>query len=355
MKHVLSFLLMFLLAAHARTQPTSLEAFIDDYAKTHEFNGTVLVGQKGTKLVQESFGLANFQFAIANTNTTKFKIASVTKLFTTVLIMQLYDEQKLTLEARISAYLPGYAGEGANKVSVFDLLTATSGLDPFEKNGDEVYETRLTSDEILARYCSGALVSTPGERFNYNNADYVILGKIVEKLRGKPYDRVLEERILHPLGMKSSGMVRVADVVDGLAYAYDRNEDTHAITNEPFYYVENYGASGGMYATADDLLRFATALYGGTLVSKRALELMLQPHLGSYAFGLWVYEGEVAGVHVKVAERQGSIEGSNARLLHLMNLDANIILLSNMWTASLDEFQRAIIRKLAEQSVAASP
>ncbi len=105
MKYVLPFLLILSLATDARAQRPALATFIEDYARTHELNGTMLVAHHGDKLYQQSFGSTNFQLSVANTNTTKLKITSIIKLFTTVLVMQLYDEERLALEAPISTDL----------------------------------------------------------------------------------------------------------------------------------------------------------------------------------------------------------------------------------------------------------
>ena len=98
---------------------------LSSYARANHFNGTILVQQKGKTFYGRSFGMANVPFAVPNTNATKYRIASITKLFTSVLIMQLQEEKKLDLNQPIRAYLPSYKGEGAEKVTIFNLLTAT--------------------------------------------------------------------------------------------------------------------------------------------------------------------------------------------------------------------------------------
>jgi D-alanyl-D-alanine carboxypeptidase len=183
---------------------SAFDAVMTDYLRIHHFNGTILVQQRGRKIYNESFGLANFQFGIPNTNETKYQIASITKLFTTVLIMQLAEQGKLDLKDTIKAHLPSYKGEGAEKVTIFNLLIATSGIESNEKDAHAhdipaMYARPHSTDELLNLFCSGKLENQPGEVWNYNNADYVILGKIIEAICDKPYEEVLKERIFDDL------------------------------------------------------------------------------------------------------------------------------------------------------------
>jgi len=129
--------------------PLSLHAqpatgrFIEDYAKEHRFNGTILVQKDGKISFVRSFGLANIPFEVPNTRQTKYKIASITKLFTSVLILQLHEQGKIDLNKTIGTYLPDYAGEGADKVTIHHLLHHTSGLPNFDTVKD--METALKS------------------------------------------------------------------------------------------------------------------------------------------------------------------------------------------------------------------
>lgn len=113
--------------------------------------------------------------------------------------------------------MPNYTGEGADKVTVHQLLNHTSGMANIDRNltsaesaikkGIPHYQTPLTTDDLLAKYCSEKLVNQPGRAFDYNNADYIILGKIIERIHGKTYEQVLKENISQPLAMRDSGHV----------------------------------------------------------------------------------------------------------------------------------------------------
>jgi D-alanyl-D-alanine carboxypeptidase len=278
-------------ATLAQVQAQPLEAAVRDYATAHNFSGTILAQHKGKPIYQQSFGVADRAFDNPVKTNTKFRIASITKAFTAVLVLQLYEQGKLDLRATIKTYLPDYRGDGAGRVTIHHLLNHTSGIQNLDtitsyeaavKQGLEVYQLPHATDELLARYCSGKLVHQVGEVFDYNNADYIILGKIIEKVTGKPFSDALKERILGPLGMTESGMLYQRDVVKDLAKTYYKPGEAQPLINDLPVYIENWYAAGSMYSTAGDLLKFSDALFGGRLLKLQTLGLMLKPGLDDY-------------------------------------------------------------------------
>jgi D-alanyl-D-alanine carboxypeptidase len=231
------------------------------------------------------------------------------------------------------------------KRSRYNLLTATSGLEDFDKQGLDVYERPFSTEELLTRFCSKSEME-PGKKFNYNNADYVVLGKIIEEIYKKPYEQVLSEQILQPLKMKNTGMCADAAIIKNLANTYYWDDSTKSATNSEHNYIENYYASGAMYSTASDLLLFSNALYGDKILKDETLKLLLRPSLSTYACGLWVYDLDINRQKVKIAERQGNIRGATTRLLRVLDKDVTIIFLTNLYRANLDEFQVEIIKLL---------
>jgi D-alanyl-D-alanine carboxypeptidase len=354
-KYLLLWIVTLLLPQSLLAQPSTPDSFIEAYAKEHNFNGTILVQKSGEIRFAKSFGLANIPFKVPNTVQTKYKIASITKAFTSVLILQLHEEGKVDLHKTIGTYLPDYAGEGADKVTLHQLLNHTSGLPNFDtvkdietalKSGIPVYQTPYTSDELLAKFCSGKLVNTPGKVFDYNNCDYIILGKIIERVSSKPYEQVLRERILQPLGLKDTGMLRQSEILDGLADTYFYRDDLKALVNDFPVYPENSYAAGAMYSTARDVLAFANALFGGKLLKKEGLALMTTPGLDDYGYGVWAYETKVEGQKHRVVKRPGRIMGAQTQLFHLLDDNITVVILSNTGTTDLDEFVAEIGKRV---------
>ena len=332
----------------AEAQGQGLARTVRQYASTHAFSGTVLVQKRGTLLYQESFGLADRAFNVPITSSTKFRVASITKAFTAVLVLQLVEQGRLDLRAPIRAYLPDYPGEGADKVSIHNLLNHTSGIENFDRiksyeeavrSGMEVYQLPHTTDELLTKYASGRLVGDVGKTFDYNNGDYVILGKIVEKLYGKTFDTVLDERILHPLGMRVSGMLYQQEIVPNLAHTYYKPGGASPLINDLPVYIQNWYSAGGMYSTAADLATFADALYGSSkLLTPHTLDRMLTPGLDDYGYGVWVKDVDVRGKRHRVAQRPGSIMGANTLLLRFLDDDLTVVILSNTNATDIDAF-----------------
>lgn len=355
MKHAILLIFLWLLPKSALPQAPEPDSFIADYAKKHGFNGSILIQKAGKISYAQSFGLANFQFKISNTNETKYKIASITKVFTSVLILQLRENGKIDLGKTIKTYLPDYTGEGADRVTIHQLLNHTSGIENFDrvksaddaiKNGLPYYQTPYTSDQLLAKFCSGPLTNPPGKIFSYNNGDYIILGKIIERLYGKSFEQVLTEKILQPLKLTQAGILHQHQIIDGLAYTYFMREDLKALANDLPVYPENWFAAGAMYATPGDVLAFSNALFGGKLLHKESLALMITPGLDDYGYGVWSYEGKIGGKKYRTVKRPGQVMGAQSQLYHLIEPDITVIILSNTGTTDLDEFVAEIGKRL---------
>ena len=338
-----------------QAQAQTLETTIRNYAREHNFNGTILIQHKDKKIYQQSFGVADRAFGIPIKDDTKFRIASITKLFTAVLILQLYEQGRLDLHATIKTYLPGYSGEGAGKVTIHNLLNHTSGIQNIDKiksyeeavkNGIEVYQLPHTTDDLLNKYCGGKLVHESGKVFDYNNADYIILGKIIEKITAKTFAGALGERILDPLGMTESGMLYQHQIVRNLANTYFKPDETKPLVNDLPVYIENWYSAGGMYSTTDDLNKFATALFGAKLLKSETLSLMLKSGLDDYGYGLWIASPKIGGKRYRVAHRPGRIMGANVVLLRFLNEDVTITILSNTNATDIDAFSFLIGRAL---------
>jgi len=351
MRRLLILVLVLSLHPNVAAQTRAAERFITSYAQKNNFSGSILIEKNGRVSYAKSFGLANRQFSVPNTNHTKYKIASITKLFTSVLILQLHEQGRIDLNSTIKTYLPDYTGEGSDKVTVNQLLRHTSGIENIDKvktakdaieNGLPVYQKPYTSDELVRRFCSGPLVNVPGKVFDYNNADYIILGKIVERIYGATYESVVTKRIIQRLGLMNTGMLHQSDVVTGLADTYFFRDDLKRLANDLPVYPENWYAAGAMYSTADDLLKFSDAVFNGKLVNADSLALMLKPELDDYGYGVWVYKMKIGNSRPTIVKRPGAIMGAQSMLFHILDQNVTIIILSNTDAVSLDDFAAKI-------------
>lgn len=335
----------------AAPAPRPLAATIGDFAGAHDFSGTILVRERGRTLYRRSFGLADRAFGVPASARTRYRIASITKLFTSVLILQLAQEGRLDLDAPLRDALPDFPGGGADRVTIAQLLNHTSGIAQWDKvgsyqeafrNGIEQYQRPLDPAALLARCCAGPLEREPGRSFDYNNADYIVLGRIVERLTGKSFEDSLAERILKPLGLRETGMAHWDRIVPRLAPTYFYRDDSRTLIAEMPGYWENWYAAGGMYSSAGDLSAFADALYGGRLLRPEMLRRLLAPGLDDYGFGLWSYSFTRGGRTWRVAKRPGRIMGANAVLYRLLDRNMTIVILANTNQADLDVFAQRI-------------
>lgn len=332
----------------AYAQLPKVDAYIEKFTKENNFNGTILIERNEKTVYKKSFGLANFPFKLPNTTDTKYKIASITKAFTSVLILQLYEQGKIDLDKTINTYLPDYKGIAGDKVTVKQLLNMTSGmrnmddrtsLESVLKDGIPQYQIPRTADQMLVKYCSDTLVREPGSEFDYNNADFIILGIIIEKVTEKSYEENLNEKILRPLKMWNSGMLTQEKIVDKLADTYFYRDDIKMLVNDLPVYWGNWYAAGSMYSTAEDIQKFANALFGKKLLKQETLNQMFTSGLGEYGLGVWVYEDyNINQKMFTIIKRPGQIMGAQAMLFHILEDNSTIIILSNTGTVSLDDF-----------------
>jgi D-alanyl-D-alanine carboxypeptidase len=356
MRKLIPVIIFIALVGKLSGQSPKPEAFIDSYVKAHNFNGTILIKSNSNPIFKKSYGFANFAFKVNNTPDTKYKVASITKAFTAVLILQLYEAGKIDLEKSINTYLPDYTGDGGNRITITNLLNMTSGLrnmdegtsmDSVLKNGIPQYQRPYTTDQMLVKYCCVPLVNEPGKEFDYNNADYIILGKIIERISGKSFENNLQEKILQPLQMYNSGMLSQRNIIDKLADTYFFRKDLNTIVNDLPVYIENWYASGAMYSTAADLLTFSDALFGKKLLKQETLNKMFISGPGEYGYGVWVFKDyEINHKMFTIIKRPGSIMGAQAMLFHILEEGSTIIILSNAGTTSLDDFAAEIAKQI---------
>jgi D-alanyl-D-alanine carboxypeptidase len=355
---VLLMVQLVLIGVAVAQSPTRAVKYIDSFAIAKNFNGTVLIARKGKPVFTKSYGLANQQFKVQNTPDTRYKVASITKAFTSVLILQLYEQGKIDLNKTINTYLPDYKGEGATKVTIEQLLNMTSGIANIDdgvtlesalKNGIPHYTLPRTTDDMLNLFSSGKLKTEPGKTFDYNNADYIILGKIIEKVAGKSYDENLHANILQPLQMSNSGIVYQQQIINKLADTYYMSPTTNALVNDLPVYMENWYASGAMYSTVADILKFSNALFGKKLLKQSTLNKMFVSGSGEYGYGVWVYKDY--DIHKKmytIIKRPGSIMGAQTMLFHILEDNSTIIILSNAGTVNMDSFAAKVAERVMD-------
>lgn len=251
--------------------------------------------------------------------------------------MQLYERGKINLDAPIATYYPEYKGEAAKKASIRNLLIYSSGRENKDISSPEfihqAYDNTIWDlDDFINTYLSEKLVDQPGTKFSYNNGDYILLGKIIEKIYKKSFEQVLKEEILTPLKMSNTGMLHHNAIMQNIDDGYVADEsDAFALHTPTNTYIDNFYAAGAMYSTPKDLLTFDQAVFNHTIIKKSTLDTMLTSNkeLGDVALGLWVYPKKFGTINTLFAERQGEGYGHSANWVHLVDKNISLIILSN--------------------------
>lgn len=172
------------------------------------FNGCELVTERGKVIYKRGHGEANMEWHIPNAPSTRFRLGSITKQFTSLVIMQLVEEGRIELDASMSKYLRDYRRDTGERVTVHHLLTHTSGIP--SHTSEPGFRHNVSRDahkphEFVEEHCSGDLEFEPGSEFRYNNSGYLLLGVIIEKVTGQSYEEALRRRVFDRLEMQSTG------------------------------------------------------------------------------------------------------------------------------------------------------
>ncbi len=334
---------------------------IDEYltycSQNHLFNGSALVAEGGEVIFKKGYGQANMEWGIPNQPDTKFRIASVTKQFAAMLIVQLAAEKKLDLNGKISDYLPDYREDTGGRVTIHHLLTHSSGIPNFDR--EFWAEHSLLShkkEEMVEMFCSRDLEFEPGSKYNYSNSGYYLLGVIVEKVAGKPFEEVLREKILEPLGMNDTGLDNNSIILEKRAYGYGFAGDRY--TNARYLDMGNPFSAGGMYSTVEDMYLWDRALYTDKLLPKKRLKQVFEPHIATdttntsfYGYGWGIKKTALSGGEdsVMVTRHSGGINGFNTIIYRLVEDEHLIVLFNNTGGAPLNDICQGITSILYER------
>ena len=324
-------------------QTTQFDLVLNYYKAAKNFNGVALVATNGQIEYLGSVGISNRQAGLALNTKSKFKIASITKAFTAVLILQLYEEGKINLKETFGTYLPGYKGNAKSKVTIENLLTYSSGIpDEGGKLDMKSYQVPIKIDEYIDKYCSNNLESIPGTKSNYSNTEYILLTKIIENITHKSFESILKEKILKPLKMDNSGMLNAKDSIPGLTNSYTIDSAQNISADEP-YLIENFYGAGSMYSTIEDLLKFDVGIFNYKLLSKINTELMIAPNkkLNNVAFGVW-YANGYGTFNKPFIYRTGGILGACANWIHTIDDKKSIMVFNNTNGTNLYEMSEQL-------------
>lgn len=340
--------IVWILAAQASVPAQDKAAKIDElmtaYNSYRQFNGAVLVAENGKVIFKKGYGMANMEWNIPIETDTKFRLGSITKQFTSMLILQLVQEGKIKLEGKLTDYLPDYRKDTGDRITIHQLLNHTSGIPSYtglRNFFQEVSRNPYSVSDFVKQYASGDLEFEPGTKFMYNNSGYFLLGAIVERVTGKSYEQALKERIFDPVGMKNTGYDHYATILARRATGYEKRPG--GFVTAPYLDMSLPYAAGSLFSTVEDLYVWDQALYTDKLLSPQLKELMYKPGMSNYAYG-WVVRKAPLGAKdepIAIIEHGGGINGFNTLITRMPDSKNLIVLLNNTGGTKLGEmFQK---------------
>jgi CubicO group peptidase (beta-lactamase class C family) len=310
-----------------------IDQLINSYYQNGIFNGAVLVSQKGNVVYKKAFGIADRDWNIPHTTDTKFKIASLSKAFTALAIMQMVSVGEISLNGKIKDYIPDYAGQLGDSITIHELLNHSSGIRSNLDPEEELIKQRLHHDlrEMVNYAETSKLLFKPGSRFEYSNFGYNILAYIIQSVSGKHYADVLKEKIFDPAGMKSTGQYDNSLVESRLAKGYEYKL-IYGYRNADFVDASLTTGPGGIISTVEDLYLFDRALYSDKLIPHESLTGIFKPYQpGNYGYGWFISKRMVNGVSdsLVIADHSGSIDGFGSYMARILNDSSFVVVLKN--------------------------
>ena len=304
---------------------------IDAMARDDLFSGVVLVARGDKVLLERAVGQADRDAKRPVSADTQFRVGSMNKMFTSVAILQLAEQGKLTLDDTVGKHLADYPGKDvAAKVKIRHLLTHSGGTgDIF---GPEYMKKRLelkTLQDYANLYGTRTLGEEPGNTFRYSNYGYILLGLIIEKASGMSYYDYVKQRIFAPAGMTATDSLPETESVPGRSMGYMMIDGKLQPNTDTLPWRGT--SAGGGYSTARDLLKFAQALESGKLVSKASLAEATKGNLmmgqaGKYGFG-FLEAGEGS---LRRYGHGGGARGMNGELRIYPESGYVVVVLSNL-------------------------
>lgn len=257
-----------------------IESYLNSLTVENKLSGAVLVAKDGVTIASKAAGIANRATGAPIALNTKFNLGSMNKMFTAVVVAQLAQAGRLSFSDPIGKHLPDYPNkDAADKVTIHHLLTHTSGMGLYwNAKFMAQREKLLTVAAHLPLFASDPLSFAPGEKLQYSNSGYMVLGAIIEKVSSQDYYSYVAEHIYKPAGMADTGFYEPGKKIANLAIGYTRESDDgkeldEARDNENIREIRG-GPAGGGYSTVEDMVKFHMALRSHKLLNREYTELV---------------------------------------------------------------------------------
>lgn len=287
MKHffiIQFFLILFNQSTSAQNiNVAKLDSLFDAVSMNNKGMGSFAIAKDGVVVYEKSIGFSNIEKKQIANKETLYRIGSITKMFTAVIVFQLIEEGKLTLDSPVSTFFPN--DKVYDKMTISTLLKHKSGLYDFVNEHDSgTWLTKPQKEQsILDTIKNGKSYFEPDTKFLYSNSGYFLLVKIIEKVEGKKYNKIINDRIFSKLGLKKTFCLSTAKTQKKEALSYKMNKEWEKIND---FYFTNVTGVGDVLSTPSDLILISSALFNGKLLSEKSVNQMKTFEKGPFGMGV---------------------------------------------------------------------
>ena len=307
-----------------------VNSFLDTIYVTNDPGASILIMKNGKIVFQKAYGMADIKTKIPIETTSVFGIGSITKQFTAIAIMQLAEQNLLSLDDNISKYFPEFPAEYRN-ITICHLLNHTSGIIDLIDLPEwfAVWPTDVEPAGLVKLFIDKPLLFQPGEKHRYSNAGYVLLGLIIERVTGNRYEDQLDSSIFIPLKMNNTFInhpgIKVRNLVTGYQLTKDGYLATGHVSSTHFY------GGGSVLTNTNDMAKWYRGLKSGKIINTASVHEAMSPTMlndgetANYGFG---FEMSTLS-NMEIIEHGGSTVDSEAYSLWIKEMDIHIVILSN--------------------------
>ncbi|NTD96844.1 beta-lactamase family protein [Agrobacterium tumefaciens] len=291
--------------------------------------GVFMVAKNGKPIYQKAFGNANIELGIKMQTRNVFQLGPMTKQFTAIAILMLVEQGKIDLQKPILTYIPDYPM--GDKITVHHLLTHTSGIKDFTKmkSLNQIAQQNLSPKQMVDFFKNEPVDFNPGEKFEYNNSGYVILGYLIELVSGDTYENYINKNIFQKIGMKHSRYASDVSIIKDRAYGYQQK--TSAYVNKTAISFSIPFSSGALMSTVDDMLLWQNALNNQLLLKSETIKkafIKYKLNCGEiFNYGYGWHLKDIDGIATR--EHGGSIFGFKTMGIYIPDQDIYVLGLSN--------------------------
>ena len=314
----------------AKNTETEIDAIFNQAYPYNSPGATVLIAKDNTVIYRKAFGMANLELNVPMKPENVFQLASISKQFTSVAVLMLMEQGKLSLQDPLSKFIADYPR--GNEITLHHLLNHTSGIVSFNTLPDFGTKIRIdvTPEEMINSFKNLPLEFNPGEKYSYNNSGYFLLGYVIEKTSGMTYEDFIKKNIFEKLGMKNSYYSNAYKIipnrVNGYLYYEGNYENPEYISTTIPY------AAGSLMSTIDDMFLWSKAIHNNLLISEKSKRMAFTNHTltngkhSNYGYGWRIDEIE----DIKTIEHAGGGFGFTTSGIYIPERNTYLIVLTNL-------------------------